>query len=111
MAPGLMRGAHEEEPIYRRTNGCHASRSRPYVGGRGLQEAQGKRPDLVRLAQALRPARTRGCEATACARGRERQVEAHARRARDGDRHDEGTQSAKVVSPHVRREQVEWVAK
>ncbi len=37
---------------------------------------------------------------------RERQAQAHARRARDGDRHPQGDQPPKVVSSQVRREQV-----
>jgi hypothetical protein len=36
------RGAHEEEPIHRRTNGCHASRSRPHVDRGGVEEVQGE---------------------------------------------------------------------
>ena len=58
-----QRGAHEEESIHGRADGCSAAGGRPYVGGRDGQEAQGQRADDLRLAQALRRALAAGHKA------------------------------------------------
>src|SRR5690606_32604609 len=102
------RGAHEKEPIQRRTDGGDPARGRSGTGGRGRAQAQDQRADALWLAQAVWRSGPGRREAAARAGSREREAQADGGRAGDGHRHAQGDQSKKVVSSPGRIEQVRF---
>jgi hypothetical protein len=67
--------SHEEDLIFRRTNGQDPARGGRGPGGRGREEARGQRRHDLCLALVIRQARGGGREASATDRERERAVE------------------------------------